>query len=237
MSLNSVTGFKFVTSNGLPSEAANDANRRRLVRTQAKGYSLKANASTSQRSSAVPKDISVYTGRLHLNIVPKKANEDAGNGRLIRKYEEKVAILPKQDSDREDADKDFFSVYRPPPEQILSRSLDSGGLDPFDTLSIQTGAQEELLFQHSKFIISNQKQLLTPPSQHRLRASFLRLQCWSQSLQARLHRPSMVPRRTLTHHTPLRPECRPGNFTPMAVPPWRGPATGPVEAAGWVGRA
>lgn len=147
----SVRKFEFVTFDGQPSKSSNDANRRRLVRTQAKRYSLESHTlATAPQSKTRPRNFSAYMGRFHLNIVPRQANEEAERGNIFRKDKNHKLVRPST-SDDDWTDKAAVILRRPPQyEGTLSQSLRVGRLDPFDTLSIKVGAQEELLFQHGE---------------------------------------------------------------------------------------
>jgi hypothetical protein len=148
--------FEFVTFCTDPSKAADDARRRRLVRTQAKRYSLETPASAAEQGSTpAPGDISLYTGRFHLQVIPRRANEQPETEKSNRKHnntENKLVKSSDLGSDRSCHDQTLEMARRQPSpyRAMLPRGLDVGRLDPFRTLSIDTGAQEELLFQYGK---------------------------------------------------------------------------------------
>jgi hypothetical protein len=138
--------FEFVTINGQPSKAASDASRRKLVRTNAKRYSLESH-SLPIDSQPRAGDISAYTGRFHLKVVPNKENEEVKRGSPSQKNKHVASRLSESDNDRNEK---VMAVRRLQQDRSLSRSLDASKLDPYETLSIKIGAQEELLFQYGK---------------------------------------------------------------------------------------
>jgi len=145
--------FEFVTFNGQPSKAACDASRRKLVRTNAKRYSLESHTLPIDSQPRRAGDFSAYTGRFHLKVVPKKKNEEVERGSISRKNEHGASRLSESDNDRNEK---VMAVRKLRDDGSLSRSLDASKLDPFETLSIKIGAQEELLFQYGKLIQGGQ---------------------------------------------------------------------------------
>jgi hypothetical protein len=138
--------FEFVVSNDQPSKAASDASRRKLVRTNAKRYSLEGHALPVDSRYRTSGDIAAYTGRFHLKVVPRNENEAAGMGSVYR--QDGASRLLETDNDQ----KRKIVVQKLQHDRSISRSLGSGRLDPFDTLVIKIGAQEELLFRHGRLV-------------------------------------------------------------------------------------
>lgn len=147
--LNSSRKFEFVTINGQPSKAASDARRRKLVRTNAKRYSLESHALPIDSYHRKAGDIGAYIGRFHLKVVPKEENKETGRGSTSQRNEHGASTLSESDNDRNEK---VVAVRKLQCDRSLSRSLDASKLDPFDTLSVKIGAQEELLFQYGKLI-------------------------------------------------------------------------------------
>lgn len=150
LNISSSRKFEFVTSHEQPSKAANDASRRKLVRTQAKRYSLEAHPLLpASRSKGRPANINAYKGRFHLETIPKMANEDSGSRAILQKQngiDYKLVTWAESDNGR--VDRHVLDHIPPQHPGSLPRSLGVAVLDPFDTLAIEIGAQEELLFKH-----------------------------------------------------------------------------------------
>lgn len=144
--------FEFVTSSTDPSKAADDARRRRLVRTQAKRHSLEAPVLPAGQGSTTPGDISAYISRFHLRVPPKQANEVSKEGKATQRIinaEHSLGESSDSDPSHSDSNHSLELVRRTQPSEArLPRSLGAGLLNPFRTLSIETANQEELLFQY-----------------------------------------------------------------------------------------
>ena len=144
--------FEFVTLTGRPTKAVDDKARRRIVRTHAKRYSLESHVQPSYpQTKRTSDDISLYTGRFHLQVVPELENERPERAKIGREHHK--LLTPGEPDQVYTVENQYFGYARrwPVHRDVFAQNLSIESLDPFGTLPITVSSQEEVLFHYGEY--------------------------------------------------------------------------------------